>query len=103
MNITNYLRRIKWMYAIYNLFQYNKLKHNKTVFKKYSIHKKYFSNISYKELQELTNNTPVDETPWLDIQNSATALPLHPTFKSLQENTQKALLNWSDEGYVILK
>jgi ectoine hydroxylase len=103
MKITDYLRRIKWVYSLYNLFHYNKLRHNTAAFRKYNVNKKYFSNISYQELKKLTNGSAVDVSPWLDVQHSATVLPQTPQFKKLDDYTQKALLNWSDDGYVILK
>lgn len=103
MKIINYLRRLKWLYALYNFFHYKQLRHNLTVFKKYGIRKNYFSRISFRELEELTRTAPLKEQPWLDAADSKVVLPKHKKFNALDVNTQKALLNWSRDGYAILE
>src|ERR1700741_3315865 len=103
MKFSDQIRRIKLLYSFYNLFQYKKLKHNKTAFRKYGIDKKYFSNISYKALQKLGSELPDSEKPWLDIENSAQKLPANKEFKALDDKTQEAILHWSNNGYAILK
>lgn len=95
----NTLRRIKLLYETHNLFHYNRLKYLIPLYRKYGIRKSYFSSLS-------SNAFPSDcisDHPWLDIQDSATVLPHHPVFSSLDKDTQSALVDWSTHGYAVLK
>jgi phytanoyl-CoA hydroxylase len=98
MGLIDWATRFKPFFSLYNLFQYNMLKNNIPLYKKWGIHKQYFSSISSKDFQHIQNQ----DTPWLDSGNSATLLPEHPIFKSLAPIHQSALLDWSKNGYAIL-
>src|SRR5690554_617254 len=95
----NDLRRMKLLYEIYNLFHYDKLKYLTPLYRKYGIHKRYFSSLSSSVFPE---DSLLDH-PWLDKESSATVLHGHPAFSALNEDVKSALLNWSDDGYAILK
>jgi ectoine hydroxylase len=93
------LRRMKLLYEMYNLFNYEKLKYLPPLYRKYGVRKKYFSSLSSSSFPA---DTPLDH-PWLDIEESTSVLPAHPVFASLDESIQSALVNWSTDGYAILK
>ncbi|HLW33107.1 MAG TPA: phytanoyl-CoA dioxygenase family protein [Aequorivita sp.] len=93
------LKRLKLLYETHNLFHYNKLKYLLPLYQKYGIRKNYFSSLS-------SNTLPADSVndhPWLDREDSATVLPQNPIFSSFSEQEKAALLQWSTNGYAILK
>src|SRR5690554_4547983 len=95
----NELRRMKLLYEMYNLFQYDKLKYLTPLYRKYGVQKRYFSSLS-------SNAFPHDslvDHPWLDKEDSLSALTGHPDFLRLNDNVKSALNNWSTDGYAILK
>lgn len=92
-------RRIKLLYEAHNIFYYNKLKYLIPLYRKYSVKKKYYSSLSSNALPE---DRLVDH-PWLDREDSLTVLPAHPAFTVLNDNIKAALINWSTDGYAILK
>lgn len=95
----NALRRVKPLYAYYNVFHYHKLKYQQPLYKKYGLKKSYFSALSSKDFQE----DAWDQQPWLDQADSSILLPQHPQFVKLDPDIQSALLPWSDHGYAVLK
>jgi len=53
-SVLNWLRDFKASYAFYNMFQYSKLKHNISHFKRLGLHKFYFSSISSLDFQDVS-------------------------------------------------
>ncbi len=93
----NPLRRYKWTYELYNLFQKSALKHNIPLYKKYGINKKYFSSISSEDFKHL------DSPPnYYDVYDSADELPNDAFFNTLNKDIQDKLLPWSKDGYAVL-
>jgi ectoine hydroxylase-related dioxygenase (phytanoyl-CoA dioxygenase family) len=97
MSLKNFLRRFKFSFSLYNLFNPQKLSHIQREYKKRGIGKFYFSPVSSSDFK----NFPA-EKPWLDEKNSKEVLPANPIFKNLDFNKQQSLLSWSDNGYAIL-
>lgn len=95
--IKNFVRRFKFSFSFYNFFKKDQLIHNKKLFKKYGLNKKYYSPISSKDFEGL----PEDKN-WLDTANSKTELPKNDFFNSLTPEQQNALLSWSEDGYVVI-
>jgi ectoine hydroxylase-related dioxygenase (phytanoyl-CoA dioxygenase family) len=93
------LKRVKMVYELYNLFHYDKLKYQADLYRKIGLNKKYYSSISSKDFP--ANN--LLDNPWLDNVDSAKALPLLQEFMALDQETKSALLNWSKNGFAILK
>ncbi|MFT3705774.1 MAG: phytanoyl-CoA dioxygenase family protein [Agriterribacter sp.] len=91
-----FIKRIKAIYILYNLFQKKKLQHNAAIYKKIGLKKQYFSSISSKDFKNL------DVAPLYNNQHiptvSTTAL-----FKELDESSQKSISNFNREGYAIIK
>jgi len=92
------LKRLKFSYAFYNLFQKPALQHNVQYYKKYGIKKAYYSAVSSKDFEGITSPKNAHDT--LD---SAQELPKNSSFLKLDLETQTALRSWSNEGFVILK
>ncbi len=93
-----FLRKYKLTYQVFNFFKKNQLKHNLPLYKKYGLAKKYFSAISSEDFKGI--ESPLNK---YDRKDSRTEMPKDILFQSLEEKTQKSLLNWSEDGYVILE
>lgn len=95
--IKDFIRRFKFSFSFYNFFKKDQLAHNERLYKKHGIKKKYYSSVSSKDFEGLP-----EEKNWLEIQNSKEALPKNDFFNTLPINFQDALINWSDDGYVVI-
>ncbi|MEM1321041.1 MAG: phytanoyl-CoA dioxygenase family protein [Bacteroidota bacterium] len=95
---TGALRSFKLIYMINNLFNQKKLQHNKALYKKYGIRKSIFGPIGSRDLKG-----KVQEQPWLDRPQGREALRAHPYFATLEEELQQQLLQFTDQGYMILR
>ncbi|WPP52893.1 phytanoyl-CoA dioxygenase family protein [Catalinimonas niigatensis] len=93
------IRRIKFLYLIYNIFSYSRLKYQRALYKKHGLKKRYFSSISSLDFKHNSTN----DQPWLDQGDSSVLLPQKPQFHKLSEKTQSAIINWSRDGYAILR
>src|SRR6478752_4089593 len=99
-SVVQFVRSLKVSYALYNLSQFTRLRHNVPFYKKLGLKKSYFSPISS---EDFPLEVDAKDLPWLDIADSKHKLPSHPTFVKLNESYQQALLDWSKKGYAILK
>jgi phytanoyl-CoA hydroxylase len=85
--------RSKFLYMLYNLFQYNRLKGNLLLYRKYGIKKYYFSPISSRDF---TNNKVVEpEIP-------AEVLQQTKLFKQASASVQEGLLSFEKNGFAVL-
>jgi len=92
------LKRIKFLHAIYNLLNYNKLRSQTSLYKLYGLNKYFYSSISSNDLPK----DSLSDHPWLDKEDSFKVLPANPFFKTLSSVEQQALLNWSTDGYALI-
>ena len=95
--IKDFVRRFKFSFSLYNYFKKDQLIHNERLYKKYGLNKKYYSSISSKDFIGLP-----EEQNWLDERNSKSVLSQSEFFNKLPDKYQIPLLNWSDNGYVVL-
>ena len=95
--ITDFIRRFKFSFSFYNFFKKEQLIHNKKLYKKYGLNKKYYSSISSKDFIGLA-----DEKNWLDINNSRISLIQNDFFKNLPSEFKEPLMGWSDNGFAVL-
>ena len=95
--IKDFIRRFKFSFSFYNYFKKEQLIHNKKLYKKYGLNKKYYSSISSKDFIGLT-----DEKNWLDINNSRLSLAQNDFFLNLPSLYKEPLLGWSDNGFVVI-
>jgi ectoine hydroxylase-related dioxygenase (phytanoyl-CoA dioxygenase family) len=92
------LRQLKISYVIYNFINRKKLKQNSSYYKKLGINKSVFSPISHKEV-----NSKSSDIPWLDKPDAKEKLLEHPVFQSFDSEMQKKVIDWIDNGYIILE
>lgn len=92
-----FLRRFKASYAVYNFFQYKKLKHNLPLYKKYGLKKWYFSLVSSKDFENLPQqaNVKLFENPAYWQANTA--------FQLLGGADKQSMLDYAETGFVQLK
>ena len=93
------LKRIKFLHGFYNLINNSKLRYQISLYKKFGLNKRFYSSISSKDLPE----DSLADHPWLDVQDSLKVLPYNSSFLKLPKCQQKALLNWSDNGYALFQ
>jgi len=92
------LRRIKFLYEIYNFFHYRKLKYQFRLYRKYGIKKLYFRSLSSADLPE---DSPLDH-PYLDRVDSASVFTNLKNYSTLDEEVRKSIIDWSSKGCAIL-
>lgn len=92
--ILDWFRRFKPAYLLYNLFQWKRLKHNASMYRKYGIHKKYFSSISSVDFQHITS---------MQFSRVAQrALKDCEIFKNADQRSRDSLITFDQQGYAIL-
>lgn len=82
------IRKWKATYALFNFFNYKRLKHNTPLYKKLGINKYYFSPISSEDFK--------DKDPSLLLQG------IQKTYPDLSTEEQEKVSYFNDNGYVIL-
>ncbi len=95
-SIVSALKKYKPAHWLYNLLHYKSLLHNKQAFQQYNIHKPLFASISSKDFPDKKSRA------WLDIGNAKELAPQHAEFNTFPHQVQEQLLNWSDNGFMIL-
>lgn len=95
---TGRLRSLKATYVINNLFQRDRLRHNKALYKKLGIKKSIYAPLGKKDL----NNIDLPG-PWLDNDVDIATIKAHPKFESFSQDTQEQILTFVEKGYMILK
>src|SRR5690349_15074620 len=96
MNIYSLIKKFKPAHWFYNLFHYKSLRHNKQAFKKYNVQKPLFASISSKDFPDKKSRA------WLDIEESKDVAALHPAFNSFTPAVKEQIINWSDNGFILL-
>src|SRR5690554_5377042 len=97
--MANELRRIKALYELYNVFNYKKLKYLIPLYQQYGVHKRFFSSLSSSAFPK----DSITDHPWLDKEDSATALIDKPAFIALSAEVKSAIIDWSNNGFAVLK
>jgi phytanoyl-CoA hydroxylase len=85
--------RSKLLYMLYNLFQYNRLKDNLPLYRKYGIDKFYFSSVSSRDFPK--NNI-------VESEGRAEELIQTQLFKQATPIVQESLLSFERNGFAVL-
>ena len=96
---TGFLRRLKLVYVINNLLNIKHLRRNKVLFQKYGVKKPIWASIGSHDFNRLTN-TP---QPWLDQPDALEQVRKHPDFHSFTPELQTKIIQFIQEGYIILE
>jgi ectoine hydroxylase len=92
------LRTIKANYVLLNLMGMRKLKHARRMYEKYGLQRSPLLPISSLHMP-LANG----DIPWLDRADARQALEKDPRVAALPEDVRKAVLEWPEKGYLILR
>ena len=90
------IRRIKFVYALYNFFHKKELMHNLRLYKKLGINKRYYSSISSKDFANILPTSSNEQDTKSNIAETA-------LFKSADEQTKQSILGFKENGYIVLK
>jgi ectoine hydroxylase-related dioxygenase (phytanoyl-CoA dioxygenase family) len=96
--VSDFVRTFKITYIISNLFNYNKLKKNAVLYKKYGLKKSVIAPISSKDFAKV----PAQPKSWLDEKSLKEITAANNDFQRFPKNIQDSLINWSEDGYAIL-
>lgn len=95
---TGFLRNLRVVHYIYNLFHRKGLKHNLRLYPYFKINKSIYESISHKDFVGKKA-----KLPWLDAVISKNNIENHPVFCSFPEDIEEQLLNWNKNGIIIWK
>lgn len=91
------IKRLKPVYALYNLFHKKQLIHNVPLYKKLGLRKKYYSPVSSKDFSGLPQ--AMFESPHADQQ----ALSACALFNKISNADRQSLLAFNDLGFAIIR
>lgn len=89
---------LKLSYIIYNFLHQQQLRKNKAAYRSFNLKRPAFFPITHKLLKKL----PVEKKPWLDESSLKEVADGDSGFQKLPSKIQKAIINWSEDGYVII-
>jgi ectoine hydroxylase len=96
--LLDFIRTLKATYVVNNILNRKKLTHNVALYDQYQVRKSIFSPISSQDF----NNKPVLK-PWLDQPGAKDLLALDETYQQLTPEMQAKVLQWIDQGFIILE
>ena len=89
------IRNLKLSYILYNFFHKKKLKHNIPLYRKYGLHKQYYSSISSADFKHLDNAATRKE----DISKIKESI----FFQKQNNDNQESLLRYFDRGFSVVR
>src|SRR3954467_11285871 len=96
--VFNFVRRLRIVTLLSNLKYYRWLKRNGALYRQYGIHRKFWEPLSYASISKHSN-----DIPWLDKDIDSNTIKANRKFHSFSPEQQQQLLQWKDNGYMILK
>lgn len=92
----HFLKRLRLLYVLYNVFRKKGLAHNVAAYRKLGLKKAYYSSISSKDFRNISRGEEEGKEN-IHILHSLEA------FKNLSEEDRSSLLHFHKEGYSILR
>lgn len=96
--LVSQLRSYKFTYTLYNFLHPKKVRRYKSNLKKYGVKKSAFGSVSSKDFEHLNQTKP-----WLDLSPEELSIKSKAGFNDFDEATQKQIIEWSENGYLILR
>ncbi len=90
------LKRLKFLYSLYNFFHKDQLVHNVPIYKKLGLNKRYYSPVSSKDFKNIPAAIQKAQEYFVDLKDTA-------LFKNGDEDSRRSILNFEKEGFAILK
>jgi ectoine hydroxylase len=95
---TGILRNLRITYWLYNIANLGKLKRNKELYKELGIQKPVWQSLSHADIKKSS-----EEIPWMDKETiTEEAIKSHTSFKQFPIAVQEQLLQWPQNGYMII-
>ena len=88
-------RKSKFLYELYNFFQYPKLKRNMPLYKELGLKKKYYSSISDRDFKDSDSSFFKPSQQEVDSINAE--------FEKLPQSLKEQVSSFSNNGYAIIK
>lgn len=95
---TGALRDLKLVYVLNNWLNANRLRHNKSLYKRYGIKRSIFSPIGSKDIPRHP-----EDIPWIDQPDALERVEARAGFKSFSNSWQQKIIQFIEEGYLILE
>ncbi|MBI48801.1 MAG: phytanoyl-CoA dioxygenase [Crocinitomicaceae bacterium] len=90
-----FFRKSKFLYELYNFFNYSKLKRNIPFYRKLGLNKKYFSSISNKDFKSANSSLITPSQKEIDVINTE--------FQKLPQSIKEDVRFFTNDGYAIIK
>jgi hypothetical protein len=97
MRILERLKLLRIVRILTNLKYYRQLRANHSLYQKNGINKKVWQTLSHRSIKKSSG-----ELPWLDGPVSHEEIRQSPAFASFSPKVQNQLLQWNDQGYILL-
>lgn len=91
------IKRMKFIYQVYNFFHKSELIHNEPIYKKLGMDKKYYSSISSKDFNA------IDQNVLKQFENKPRKFEEIELFNSLDPVSKKSVKDFDKNGYAVLK
>lgn len=96
---TGFLRSLKAVYVINNLFNARKLAPNKRLYKQFHLSKSIFAPLGSRDFGGVHH----PDVPWIDRQDALAVLPKHPEFATFAPEVQEQMLHFVQNGFMVVK
>ncbi len=90
-----FFRKSKFLYELYNFFNYSKLKRNIPFYRELGLNKKYFSSISNKDFKSANSSLITPSQKEIDVINNE--------FQKLPQSIKEDVRFFTNDGYAIIK
>ncbi|MCB0527074.1 MAG: phytanoyl-CoA dioxygenase family protein [Saprospiraceae bacterium] len=95
---TGFLRSLKAVYVVNNLLQSDRLRHNRSLYRKYGLQKSIFSPVGSGDFK-----THHPDIPWIDRPDALEKLEQNAEFQALGPVLQEKVRGFLKDGYMILE
>lgn len=96
---TGILRSLKPVYMLNNLLNADRLRHNRTLYRRYGLRKSIFSPLGSRDFGEQHH----PDIPWLDQPGALERLEQNAEFQSFDEKAKTKIRQFVTEGYTVLE
>jgi len=96
---TGFLRSLKAVYVVNNLFNAQKLAPNRRLYKQYHLKKSIFAPLGSRDFGGVHH----PDVPWIDRPDALEALVQHPDFGSFKPDVQEKMKLFLQNGFMVLE
>lgn len=89
------IKRLKFLYSLYNFFHKDQLVHNVAIYKRLGLKKRYYSPVSSKDFKNVQAFIQSNNKDIVDLNDTS-------LFKSAEEDSKKSILDFDKNGFTIL-